>query len=127
MMDIYSKIIRVLDRPMTAQQVAEKAGLHRTPGYLAIMKRLYDIGAVSREPHPETRKINIYRRLVDNITAAEVKKKLAALKDAPEHLPKGARLITFDSEEMQRKLRETNKLSRRAAGKAHIRVNWNFD
>lgn len=126
-MDAYAKILSVLTKPMTANEIVDKLQLRRTSGYLAMLKRLTEVGAVSRVPHPEHRRVYVYTRLIETITSSQVKELLEVYKQEPKKLPPGARLISFDSEEMKEKLRAQDKLNRKKQGKIYVASNWNFD
>lgn len=117
----------VLTEPMTSQEIGGRLKV-RGGSHIPVIKRMYDAGVLSRARHPYLSRVYVYKREQETTTSAEVKAMLTA-KNKAYDVPtiQGARLITFNSEEMKEKLKQNDKLNRRKSGKIYDGSSWNYD
>ncbi len=126
-MDPYVKIMSVLTEPLTAKEIGAKIRPFRN-GYALWIRNLYDAGVLTRSRHPYFSRMFVYKKVRETITEEEVKALLKAKHKPPPPVPTaGARIITFNTEEMRKKLRENDKINRRKSGKIYVSANWKFD
>lgn len=118
--DVYALIIEQLAEPKTAHQIAEALNLCNG-SIFSMLTRLLNQDAISRE---KVSKSYVYTRKVTHITASEVYQFKGFAIQKKEPTISGARVVTFDNEDMQDKLKELNRLyskdKRRTAGKVYV-------
>ena len=123
--DPYAAMMAVLKEPLTPQEIANRVGM-RNGSHLGMIRRLYDIGAVTREK-VEGHGTYKYLRTQETITREEVSQRIKERFKSENTPITGGRIISFEGRKMQEKLRESDRLHRRKSGKIYVSGNWKFD
>lgn len=120
--DPYAKIIAALVRPMTSQELAGAIRM-KNGGHVAMLYRLMTIGAVERIK-PAGSRWFLYSRVWDTVTRKQVEVLIKEHKEKENYVSPHARLISFETEDMKKKLQENDKLNRKKRGKIYVAAHW---
>ena len=111
--DVYAKIIECLTKPMSCREISETIQ-HYNGSVVNMLQILTEVGYVIRE---RPKGIYLYTRTVERTTTVEVYSKrnggmLFGYTEKTPTLP-GARIIDFNKDDLRRKVRETNEMTRK--------------
>lgn len=111
--DVYAKIIECLTKPMSCREISE-AIQHHNGSVVNMLQILTEVGYVIRE---RPNGVYLYTRTVESTTTVEVYSKrnngmLFGYTEKTPTLP-GARIIDFNKDDLRRKVRETNEMTRK--------------